>query len=485
VFPATSLLDGGGYPRYTYDFITFEESFMSMIAALILAAGKGTRMKSDRIKVLHEVAGQPMVAWSLAAAREAGADEVVVVVGHQAEQVQEHLKGQPALRIALQEEQLGTGHAVSCALPELSRGSTTVLILCGDTPLLTGSTLQRLVAAHCSAKAVVTVLTAKLQNPFGYGRIVRDAEGRVRRIVEQKDATVEEAAITEVNSGIYCMDLTFLQAHIGSLGSDNAQNEYYLTDLVAIAVAEHQKCVAVSAEDPQEIMGVNDRVQLAYASRLLRKRINTRLMQDGVTLIDPDRTYIDDGVVIGHDTEIWPGCVLRGKTIIGQGCLLESNVQVSDCILGDHAHLKSGSVLSGAVLRREVAVGPMAHLRPGSVLHDQVKIGNFVETKKAVLGKGSKASHLTYLGDAEIGCDVNIGCGTITCNYDGVNKHQTVIGDNVFVGSDVQLVAPVSVGDGALIAAGTTVTKDVPAGSLAIARTPQVNKEGWCLRKKS
>lgn len=457
---------------------------MSKIAALILAAGKGTRMKSDLIKVLHEVAGQPMVCWPLAAAREAGAEEMVVVVGHQAEQVQRVLSGEAGLRIALQEEQLGTGHAVACGLPALSGNSTTVLILCGDTPLLTGVTLQRLAMTHHSSKAAVTVLTAKLADPSGYGRIVRDSAGRVQRIVEQKDATPDEAAINEVNSGIYCMELDFLQAHIGSLGSDNAQNEYYLTDLVAVAVAEQRGCAAVVADDTQEIMGVNDRAQLAQAARLLRERINTRLMQDGVTLIDPECTYIDAGVVIGVDTEIWPGCVVRGKTVIGKGCLLESNVQVCDCTLGNKVHLKSGSVLAEAVLHSDVAVGPMAHLRPGTVLHDQVKIGNFVETKKAVLGEGSKASHLTYLGDAEIGREVNVGCGTITCNYDGVNKHRTVIGDNVFVGSDVQLVAPVTVGRGALIAAGTTVTRDVPPDSLAIARAPQVNKEGWCLKQK-
>lgn len=457
---------------------------MSKIAALILAAGKGTRMKSDLIKVLHEVAGQPMVSWPLAAAREAGAEEMVVVVGHQAEQVQRVLSGEAGLRIALQEEQLGTGHAVACGLPALSGNSTTVLILCGDTPLLTGATLQRLAMTHHSSKAAVTVLTAKLADPSGYGRIVRDSAGRVQRIVEHKDATPDEAAINEVNSGIYCMELDFLQAHIGSLGSNNAQNEYYLTDLVAIAVADQRGCVAVVADDTQEIMGVNDRAQLAQAARLLRERINTGLMQSGVTLIDPECTYIDAGVVIGVDTEIWPGCVVRGKTVIGKGCLLESNVQVCDCTLGNKVHLKSGSVLAEAVLHSDIAVGPMAHLRPGTVLHDQVKIGNFVETKKAVLGEGSKASHLTYLGDAEIGREVNVGCGTITCNYDGVNKHRTVIGDNVFVGSDVQLVAPVTVGRGALIAAGTTVTRDVPPDSLAIARAPQVNKEGWCLKQK-
>jgi len=456
---------------------------MTVAAALILAAGKGTRMKSGLVKVLHELAGRPMLGWPLAAAREAGAAQVVVVAGHQADQVQQRF-GDGSVRIALQEEQLGTGHAVSCALPQLEGLSGSVLILCGDTPLLTGATLRRLAEEHAASGAAVTVLTARLDKPFGYGRVVRDGEGRVRRIVEQKDAAPEELAIGEVNSGIYCMDLAFLRAHIGRLGSENAQNEYYLTDLVGIAVAEHAGCRAVEADNPEEIMGVNDREQLAYAATLLRRRINRQLMLGGVTLVDPERTYVDAGVSVGSDTIIWPGCVLRGATSIGSGCQLESNVQITDSTLGDQVHIKSGSVLSEARVAEGVSVGPMAHLRPGSVLQAHVKIGNFVETKKVVMGEGSKASHLTYLGDAEVGREVNIGCGTITCNYDGKNKHKTVIGDGVFVGSDVQLVAPVTVGAGALIAAGTTVTQDIPPDSLAIARTPQVNKPGWCLKKR-
>jgi bifunctional UDP-N-acetylglucosamine pyrophosphorylase/glucosamine-1-phosphate N-acetyltransferase len=454
---------------------------MDVTSALILAAGKGTRMKSGLIKVLHEVAGCPMLGWPLTAAREAGASQIVIVAGHQAGQVQRHFVGEADIRIALQEEQLGTGHAVSCSLDQLDGLSGSVLILCGDTPLLTGTTLRKLAAEHTAMSVAVTVLTAKLDKPFGYGRVVRDADGRVRRIVEQKDASLEEQAIHEVNSGIYCMDLDFLRAHIGRLGSENAQNEYYLTDLVGIAVAEHAGCAALVAENPDEIMGVNDRVQLAQASSVLRQRINQRLMVSGVTLVDPVQTYVDDGVQVGCDTIIWPGCMLKGQTSIGTGCIVENNVQITDCIIGDRVHIKAGSVLEGSQLAEEVSVGPMAHLRPGSVLHAHVKIGNFVETKKVVMGEGSKASHLTYLGDAEIGKEVNIGCGTITCNYDGKNKHKTVIGDGVFVGSDVQLVAPVSVGAGALIAAGTTVTRDVPPDSLAISRTPQVNKDGWCL----
>ncbi|SKA00130.1 UDP-N-acetylglucosamine pyrophosphorylase /glucosamine-1-phosphate N-acetyltransferase [Trichlorobacter thiogenes] len=457
---------------------------MSVSAALILAAGKGTRMKSGLVKVLHELAGRPMLGWPLAAAREAGAAQIVVVAGHQADLVQKRFATDTGIRIALQEEQLGTGHAVSCSLSQLGGLTGSVLILCGDTPLLTGATLQHLASEHAASGAAVTVLTARLDRPFGYGRIVRDSEGRVRRIVEQKDASPEEQAIDEVNSGIYCMDLAFLRDHIGRLGSENAQNEYYLTDLVGIAVAEHAGCAAVVADDPDEIMGVNDRVQLAHAASVLRQRINLQLMLSGVTLVDPAQTYIDAGVQVGSDTIIWPGCVLRGSTTIGSGCELESNVQVTDCSIADRVHLKAGSVLAESQVFEDVAIGPMAHLRPGTVLQAQVKIGNFVETKKVVMGVGSKASHLTYLGDAEVGRDVNIGCGTITCNYDGKRKHKTVIGDGVFVGSDVQLVAPVTVGANALIAAGTTVTQDVPPDSLAIARTPQVNKDGWCLKKR-
>ncbi len=458
---------------------------MALAAAVILAAGKGTRMKSGLVKVMHQLAGRPMLNWPLAAAQESGAPRIVVVAGHQAEQVCDGVAGLDNVAIALQTEQLGTGHAVSSALPQLDGVDGAVLILCGDTPLLTAATLQRLAEAHAASAAAVTVLTARLSNPFGYGRIVRDGGGSVCRIVEQKDATAEEAAIQEINSGIYCMDLAFVRNHIGSLKSNNSQNEYYLTDLVAIAVAEKAGCAAVEVADSDEILGVNDRLQLAQAAAVLRQRINRRLMLDGVTLIAPEQTYIDHSVQVGADTVIWPGCVLRGDTRIGCGCELESNVQITDSSLGDQVHIKSGSVLADAQVGDQVSVGPMAHLRPGSVLHSHVKIGNFVETKKVVMGEGSKASHLTYLGDAEIGSDVNIGCGTITCNYDGKNKHRTVIGDGVFVGSDVQLVAPVTVGSNSLIAAGTTVTMDVPPDSLAIARTPQVIKEGWCLKKRT
>ncbi|MFZ4856986.1 MAG: bifunctional UDP-N-acetylglucosamine diphosphorylase/glucosamine-1-phosphate N-acetyltransferase GlmU [Desulfuromonadaceae bacterium] len=457
---------------------------MESLASVILAAGKGTRMKSGLIKVLHPVAGLPMIAWPVAAAREAGSNPIVLVIGHQANAVQGVFRGAADIRSAMQEEQLGTGHAVACAMDALAGFRGTVLILCGDTPLLRAETLHNMLAYHRENEAAITVLTALMDDPFGYGRVVRDDSGRVIRIVEQKDATPEERDIREINSGIYCMDSAFLFGNIKGISNDNAQGEYYLTDLLAIAVRKGLTCLALPTADADEIMGVNDRVQLARAGRILRGRINREHMLNGVTLIDPDQTYIDHGVTIGSDTTIHPGCRIGGGSIIGSGCEIEAAVSISDCRIGDDCHIKAASVLESSQLGEDVAVGPMAHLRPGTVLGNKVKIGNFVETKKILMGEGSKASHLTYLGDAEIGCDVNIGCGTITCNYDGVNKHRTVIGDDVFIGSDVQLVAPVTVGRNSLVAAGTTVTKDVPPDSLALSRVPQINKEGWRLKKK-
>ncbi|KAA0892320.1 bifunctional UDP-N-acetylglucosamine diphosphorylase/glucosamine-1-phosphate N-acetyltransferase GlmU [Oryzomonas rubra] len=457
---------------------------MDNVAAIILAAGKGTRMKSGLVKVLHPAAGRPMIDYPVTAARTAGATPVVLVVGHQAEAVQEHFRAAEDIRCVIQKEQLGTGHAVACTREALAGFDGTALILCGDTPLLRAETLEKLIGFHRAQRAAVTVLTATVKDPSGYGRIVRDDSGAVLRIVEQKDAAPEEQALREINSGIYCMDAAFLFENIGSIGSDNAQQEFYLTDLVAVAVRKGLTCLALCCDDAEEIMGVNDRSQLAEAGRILRRRTNRELMLSGVTIIDPDQTYIDDGVAIGADTIVHPNCQINGRTVIGSGCVIENGVTISNCRIADNCHIKAGSVLEDSELHEAVAVGPMAHLRPGTLLYAHVKIGNFVETKKVVMGEGSKASHLTYLGDAEIGRDVNIGCGTITCNYDGVNKHRTVIGDQVFIGSDVQLVAPVTVGRNSLVAAGTTVTIDVPPDSLAISRVPQVNKDGWRLKKK-
>jgi len=455
-----------------------------MITAIVLAAGMGTRMKSGLVKVMHPLAGAPMIAWPVAAALEAGVDGCVLVVGHQEEKVRGVFAGRDEICFAVQSEQLGTGHAVRCAIPALPGGTSSVLVLCGDTPLLTAGTLRAMLQAHGASGAALTVMTATVAEPFGYGRIIKGADGRVQRITEEKDASAAERLVCEVNAGVYCADRAFLQQALAGLGNDNAQGEYYLTDVVPQAALRGLDCLSFPVADPAEITGVNDRVQLAEAGRVLRGRINRELMLSGVTMTDPQAVYIDCGVRIGRDSVVQPGASILGSTVIGERCEIGQGALISSCSIADDVVVKAGSVLEGAVVHEEVAIGPMAHLRPGSELSAQVKIGNFVETKKVFMGQGSKASHLTYLGDATIGKHVNIGCGTITCNYDGVNKHQTIIEDEVFVGSDVQLVAPVRVGRNSLVAAGTTVTRDIPPDSLALSRVPQVNKEGWKLKKK-
>lgn len=452
---------------------------MDSIAAIILAAGKGTRMKSSKVKVLHPLAGEPLLSFPLEAARAADAERIVVVVGHQADEVRRHFSGRDGIDFALQEEQHGTGHAVACAAPLLRGFQGTVLILCGDVPLIRAETLQRMLAGHRESGATVTVLTAVVDNPRGYGRIVKDGAGLVVGIVEEKDATEEQRAVREINSGIYCVDGPFLFEAVAGLSRDNAQGEYYLTDIVRTAVGQGRSCAACPVEDAVDVMGINDRVQLAQAEAVLRRRINEAHMLDGVTIRDPGATYIDAGTVIGRDTCIHPNVHISASTEIGERCVIEPSAVIRGCRIGDAVIVKAGSVLEDSIIRDGASIGPMAHLRPGTELMEKVKIGNFVETKKITMGKGSKASHLTYLGDATIGSDVNIGCGTITCNYDGVSKHRTVIEDDVFVGSDVQFVAPVTVGRNSLVAAGSTVTRDVPPDSLAIARSQQVNKEGW------
>lgn len=457
---------------------------MEGLAVIVLAAGKGTRMRSNLAKVLHPLNGEPMICWPVAAAREVGAGKIILVIGHQAEDVQHYFAGHSDIVFAVQEEQLGTGHAVACAAPFLVGFRGPVLILCGDVPLIRQETLQEMLIRHRERQATISILTTVLDNPFGYGRVIKREGGRVLHIVEEKDATEEQKNVSEVNAGIYCVEAEFLAQAVASLRNDNAQGEYYLTDIVEMVTERGALCVAHQTTDTLEVMGVNDRVQLATAEAEMRRRINTRLMLDGVTIVDPATTYIDKNVAIGMDTVIHPHVHINGPAEIGAGCLLEPGVIIRKCRLGDRVVVKAGSVMTEAVLHDEVTVGPMAHLRPGTELREHVKIGNFVETKKMVMGEGSKASHLTYLGDATVGRNVNIGCGTITCNYDGVRKHRTVIEDEVFVGSDVQLVAPVTIGRNSLIAAGATITADVPPDSLAIARSPQVNKVGWKLKKR-
>jgi len=452
------------------------------VAAVILAAGKGTRMKSGRAKVLHELAGYPMVHYPLVAARAVGAEPLVLVVGHQGDEVRGALE-ERGVSFVVQEEQLGTGHALLCAADALQGFHGDLLLLCGDVPLIRGETLERLLAYHREQGAAVTVLTATLEDASGYGRIVRSGDD-LAAIVEEKDATPEQKAIREINTGLYVFSAPYVFEALQHVGCDNAQGEYYLTDVVAAARGAGHRVRALVVEDVVETLGINDRVQLAEAAAVLRQRINRRHMLAGVTLPDPLATYIEAEVVIGADSLVHPGAHLQGRTVIGAGCIVEPGVLARDCIVADGVHLKAGSVLEGAEVGPGCAIGPMAHLRPGTVLAGDNKIGNFVETKKVHLDTGSQASHLTYLGDAEVGKDVNFGCGTITCNYDGRDKHVTVVEDDVFVGSDVQLVAPVRIGRNALLAAGSTITKDVPADALALSRCEQKVIAGWSLKHK-
>jgi bifunctional UDP-N-acetylglucosamine pyrophosphorylase/glucosamine-1-phosphate N-acetyltransferase len=456
------------------------------LAAIVLAAGKGTRMKSQKAKVLHEICGRPLAFFSVRAALEVGADPVVTVVGHQAEAVEAVLGAAlpgGALRFAVQQEQLGTAHAVLAARDALGDHPGPVAIVSGDTPLLTAATLRRVVEARARAGAAIAVAVMTLEDPRGYGRIVRGDDGAPRAIVEEKDASEAERAIREVNAGLYCVDGAFLWDALSRVGASNAQREFYLTDLVALAAAG-PGAVAVEVP-PLEAAGVNDREELSRAGRAMTARIASELMRAGVTIEDPARFDVDEGVAIGPDTVIEPGVRLRGRTRIGAGCRIGQGAVLTDAAVADSVTVKPYSVVEDAVIGARAIVGPFSRLRPGTELGEDVHVGNFVETKKARLGKGSKASHLTYLGDAVIGAGVNVGAGTITCNYDGEKKHETRIGDGAFIGSDATLVAPVEIGAGAYVGAGSTITEAVPAGALAVGRGRQVIKVGWVAARKA
>lgn len=454
----------------------------TQLAAVVLAAGQGTRLKSRTPKVLHLLAGQLLASYPVALAQQLGCSPTVLVTGHGAEQVEAALAGED-LCFVRQTEQLGTGHALLCAGPQLQSFAGTLLLLCGDVPLLRLETLQRLVQLHRERQAAVTVLTAELDNPHGYGRIIRSGD-QVEGIVEEKDANATQRQIREINTGIYLFEAPFVFEVLAAVGCDNAQGEYYLTDVVSAARAAGRTVCALATAEADEAMGINDRLQLAEAEAILRDRINREHLRNGVSMVDPQSTYIEAGVRIGVDTTLLPGTILRGDTRIGSDCVIGPHVSIDDCRIADRVHVKAGSVLEDSDIGTGTEIGPMAHLRPGTRLAGENKIGNFVETKKAEIGFGSKASHLTYLGDCKLGSRVNIGCGTITCNYDGVNKHRTVIEDDVFVGSDTQFVAPVKIGRNSLIGAGTTITRDVPPDALALARVEQKIIEGWVPRHK-
>jgi len=436
-------------------------------------------MKSDIVKVLHPILGLPMLLYSIELSlKEIEAEKTIVVIGHQADVIQERFKGLK-IDFALQKEQLGTGHAVLQAIPFLQSFNGTVLILCGDVPLVELETLRSFIDTYKENESTLSVLTAIVENPFGYGRILRNPEGWLEKIVEEKDASEQERMIREINTGIFCVKAPFLVQGLREIGKENAQGEYYLTDLVGIAREKGLRCSAHIVTDPVEVMGINTRVDLAIANDVLRQKKLKDLMLSGVTIVDPKTTYVDRTVEVGKDSILYPNGHLQGKTKIGERCIIEPNSKISDSIIGDDVTIRANSVITESKIEEGTSIGPFAHLRPLSEVKTKAKIGNFVEVKKSVIGKGSKASHLSYIGDSLLGEDVNIGAGTITCNYDGFKKHQTIIGNRVFVGSNVELVAPVKVGNDSSIGAGTTVTKDVPEGALAISRVKQKNIKRW------
>ena len=454
---------------------------MDNLFAVVLAAGKGTRMKSSLYKVLHPVCGKPMVDHVVGNMETLGAKEIVTVVGHGAEMVKDTLGDRSTY--VVQEEQLGTAHAVQQAERALEGREGTTIVICGDTPLITPATIEQLMQTHQEAGAKATILTAIVEDPTGYGRILRGSDDLVSGIVEQKDATPEQQNVKEINSGTYCFDNKALFEALKKVDNNNSQGEYYLTDVISILKEQGEAIAAFAAADADELLGVNDRVALSQAESYMRNRLALHHMREGVTIIDPASTYIGADVVIGSDTVLLPGTILEGETVIGEKSTIGPNSHLKNAHIGNETTVHS-SVVMDSKIADHVAVGPFAHIRPGSDLGNHVKIGNFVEVKKATIDEGSKLSHLTYMGDAEIGKNVNIGCGTISVNYDGKNKFKTTIEDNAFIGCNSNLVAPVTVGKGAYVAAGTTVTKNVTEDSLAIGRVKQENKEGYAKRIK-
>lgn len=448
---------------------------MAEVKVLILAAGQGKRMKSKLPKVLLPVCGVPMLQYVIWEAQKLTPDKPLVVVGYQGEKVIAQMGDQADY--VWQREQLGTGHAVQIACAQLSDYTGDLLVLYGDTPFISASSLQELLNLHRTQEAAATVLTAELEDPAGYGRILRTPDGRLAGIIEDRDASAEQRLIREVNTGIYCFSSRELREILPCLEPQNAQGEYYLTDVITILAQRGKILQVVKCQNPKEIMGPNDRQALAETERVMRMMILERLMEDGVSIIDPANTYVDPRVKVGQDTTLYPGTVLVGETVIGSDCRIGPYTQITNSRIGEGCHVHF-SILTDVCFGKQVECGPYAHCRPGTVAADGAKIGGFVEVKNVQIGEGSKVPHLSYLGDTEVGAGVNIGAGTITCNYDGVRKWRTIIEDGAFIGSNTNLVAPVRVGKRALIGAGSTITRDVPADSLAIARARQIHKVG-------
>lgn len=453
-----------------------KEKVMQNRYVVVLAAGQGTRMKSKLFKVMHPVMGRPMVGHVVNAAIDADASEVITITGHGAEVVRDYL-GEKS-QYVFQEEQLGTAHAVMQAKDLLEGKEGTTLVLSGDTPLLRAETLQQLMAFHEEEEAKATILTALADDPFGYGRVIRTEDGLVSKVVEEKDASEDEKKVREINTGTYCFDNQALFQALEKVDNDNAQGEYYLPDVLEILKNDHEKVGAFQLDNMDEALGVNNRVALAEASRIMRERINEHHMTNGVSIIDPNSTYIEIDVEIAKDTVVEPNTYIKGRTTIGEDAFIGLGSVISDSQLADGVEIKQ-SVIEESIIGKNSDVGPNSHLRTGSVLGESVHIGNYVEVKKSTIGNLSKAGHHTYIGDAEIGVDVNVGCGVVVANYNGITKNKTIIGDNSFIGSNATLVAPVEVGANSFVAAGSTITKEVPASALGIARARQENKEGF------
>lgn len=454
---------------------------------IILAAGMGTRMKSEKPKVMHKLLNHPLLEWVIDSfkdlMKEEQCDKIAVVIGEKMPEVEDFLqewgtRNDKIVEIFYQKERLGTGHAVKCALSLLEKedADEPVFILCGDVPLIKTETLKRMEKEFLKEKAEGIVLTVNMDDPSGYGRIIKKADGMISEIVEHKDADAAQLKIKEINSGMYMIKSKELVESLNGLNNDNAQNEYYLTDIVSLMNSRGKKVISVVTDDHYEVSGINNRVQLSQIEREARRRINERLMMNGVTITDPDNTYIDPACSIGRDSIIEPMTIIRGRTIIGINNIIGPMTQIEDCMIGND-NIIERSHLSGTEIKDNVKVGPFARLRENTILNNGVKIGDFVETKKTVIGERSKAQHLSYLGDTEIGQDVNVGAGTITCNYDGFNKHKTFIDDKAFIGSNSSLVAPVKIGKDVIIGAGSVIVKDVEDDDLSIARGRQVNFE--------
>lgn len=452
-------------------------------SAIIMAAGKGTRMKSDLPKVLHKVCGKSMLDHVIDTVSELNPEKIFVIVGHEAEKVKASFDNRLDITWVEQKEQLGTGHAVMQIVPFLDNYNGNVLILSGDVPLITKDTISNLISFQYQNNLNATIMTTLLENPFGYGRILKNELEEVIGIIEEKDSNEEQKLIKEINSGTYCFNWNHLESALKQITPQNAQGEYYLTDVIKIFSSNNLKMKTFCTKNIEEVLGVNDRVALSEMSKILRKKINTKHQVNGVTIIDPDNTYIDSDVIIGRDSIIYPNVLIEGKSIIGEGCIIGHNSSISDSQVGNNSKIVN-SHISNSKIYNNCEIGPFARIREKAVINDKVKIGNFVEIKKSILSEGVKASHLSYLGDAEIGSSSNIGAGTITCNYDGKKKHKTLIGSNAFIGSNSTLVAPVNIENDSYVGAGSVITHTVPQYSLSLGRSKQIIKEDWVLKKR-